>query len=64
VNDEIVRSKIRIQFSGKKIVVLRCEKGERENIVNINKRMKVIRVKRINKMVHNSIRNSEDEVPL
>jgi hypothetical protein len=61
VNNEVISSEIRIQFNGKRVVVLRCEKGERENIININKRMKVIRIKRINKIMHNSIRNDENK---
>jgi hypothetical protein len=33
------------------------------NVINIDERVKVNRVKRINKIVHDDIRNSEDEVP-
>jgi hypothetical protein len=51
-----------MQFSGKKTAVLRCEIGKRENIINIGERVKVIRVKRINEIVHDGIRDSGDEV--
>jgi hypothetical protein len=47
INDEVIKSEIRIQFSSKTVVVLRCEKGKRENIINIDKRLKIVRVKKL-----------------